>query len=92
MDRQPGVSACPGVAFTTGQVVAFDTMSAQPDGPRIPRALTDMARRDLRRWAKVYSERDSVIRRASASGVGVNEITRITGLAKTTVLRILHTA
>jgi len=49
-----------------------------------------MARRDLQRWARVYSERDAVIRRASASGVGVNEITRVTGLAKTTVLRILR--
>ncbi len=53
-------------------------------------ALADLARKDLRRWAKVYAERDQVIRQAARSGIGVNEIARITGLAKTTVLRVLH--
>jgi DNA invertase Pin-like site-specific DNA recombinase len=65
-------------------------MSTDAAGPKIPKALADMARKDLRRWAKVYAERDQVVRLAASSGVGVNEITRITGLAKTTVLRILH--
>lgn len=65
-------------------------MSIQPDGPKANRALAELGRKDLRRWAKVYAERDAVIRTAHASGVGVNEITRITGLAKTTVLRILR--
>lgn len=65
-------------------------MQTSQNGPKTPVALTDMARRDLRRWAKVYAERDEVIRTAHTSGVGVNEITRTTGLAKTTVLRILR--
>lgn len=56
---------------------------------RTPKGLTDMARKDLRRWAKVYAQRDEVVKLAASSGVGVNEIARITGLAKTTVLRIL---
>jgi hypothetical protein len=50
----------------------------------------DTARRDLRRWATVYGQRDQLVRLAADAGLGVNEITRITGLAKTTVLRILH--
>lgn len=53
------------------------------------KALTAMARRDLQRWAKVYAQRDEVVRSAALSGVGVNEIARTTGLAKTTVIRIL---
>lgn len=53
------------------------------------KALADTARRDLRRWAKVYAERDEIVRSSARAGVGVNEIARITGLAKTTVIRIL---
>ena len=44
----------------------------------------------LTRWARVYRQRDDLIRAASAAGVGVNEITRITGIAKTTVIRVLR--
>jgi hypothetical protein len=44
----------------------------------------------LKRWAQVYRKRDDLIRAASAAGVGVNEITRITGIAKTTVIRVLR--
>jgi DNA invertase Pin-like site-specific DNA recombinase len=55
-----------------------------------PRAgLVRLAREDLRRWAAAHAERDERIRLAAQSGLGVNEIARITGLAKTTVLRIL---
>jgi hypothetical protein len=44
----------------------------------------------LQRWAQVYRQRDDLIRAAAAAGVGVNEITRITGIAKTTVIRVLR--
>jgi hypothetical protein len=44
----------------------------------------------LKRWAQVYRQRDELIRAASAAGVGVNEIARITGIAKTTVIRVLR--
>jgi hypothetical protein len=44
----------------------------------------------LKRWAQIYRQRDDLIRAASAAGVGVNEITRITGIAKTTVIRVLR--
>jgi DNA invertase Pin-like site-specific DNA recombinase len=44
----------------------------------------------LRRWAQVYRQRNELIRAASAAGVGVNEIARITGIAKTTVIRVLR--
>lgn len=48
-----------------------------------------IARQDLEAWAYVYQQRDARIVQAHKSGLGVNEITRITGLAKTTVLRVL---
>jgi hypothetical protein len=44
----------------------------------------------LKRWAEVYRQRDDLIRAASAAGIGVNEISRITGIAKTTVIRVLR--
>jgi hypothetical protein len=59
-------------------------------GPRIPKPITEMARKDLRRMAAVLATRDEVVRRAANSGVGINEIARLSGLAKTTVLRILR--
>jgi hypothetical protein len=43
----------------------------------------------LARWAEVYRRRDEMIRAASAAGIGVNEIARETGIAKTTVIRVL---
>jgi hypothetical protein len=48
------------------------------------------AHRDLKRWATVYKQRDEFIRAAHAAGIGVNEIAREMGIAKTTVLRVLH--
>lgn len=59
------------------------------DEMKTHKALTQLARRDLQRWAKVYAQRDEMVQQAALSGVGVNEIARITGLAKTTVIRIL---
>lgn len=58
-------------------------------GPKLPKALADMSRRELRHLAKILAQRDDIVRRANTCGVGVNEIARITGLAKTTVIRIL---
>lgn len=51
-----------------------------------------MARDDLKRWARIHAERDARVISASRSGLSTNEIVRITGLAKTTVLRILREA
>jgi DNA invertase Pin-like site-specific DNA recombinase len=52
-------------------------------------SLLKLARSDLAAWARVYSQRDERVRLAKQSGLSTNEIVRITGLAKTTVLRIL---
>lgn len=79
------------VAIATGRLVAFHTMNTSEQGPKTPRALTDMSRRELRRFGQVYADRDDMIRRANTCGVGVNEIARLTGLAKTTVIRALGT-
>ncbi len=40
----------------------------------------------------MYGRRDELVTAALEAGIGVNEITRITGLAKTTVLRIKNRA
>jgi DNA invertase Pin-like site-specific DNA recombinase len=70
-------------------VVASATMNQdERDGPRIPAGLTTMARKSLQRWATVNAQRDELVRLAAKNGVGINEISRITGLAKTTVIRI----
>lgn len=42
----------------------------------------------LAEWRRVHTGRDDMIMAAIAAGVGVNEIARVTGTAKTTVLRI----
>lgn len=64
----------------------------QQAGPRAHGALLNVAREDLKRWAAVYTERNARVIRASRSGLATAEIARITGLAKTTVLRILRGA
>jgi hypothetical protein len=56
---------------------------------RAREVVAETARRDLRRWGKVNAERDHLVCEAARCGVGVNEITRLTGLAKTTLIRIL---
>lgn len=71
-------------------MVAFDTVSMEQREARLKAEREATARRDLRRWATVYSQRDELIHSAKAAGLGVNEITRLTGLAKTTVLRVLE--
>lgn len=48
-----------------------------------------VARRDLARWAKVNAERDQLVRAAAASGLPKAEIHAITGIARTTIDRIL---
>jgi len=70
----------PKVAFATlpRAVVSFDTMTD---------AVTA-----LREWTDMYGRRDELVTAALEAGIGVNEITRITGLAKTTVLRIKNRA
>lgn len=55
----------------------------------LDQAARQAARRALVQWAALYATRDTRILAARAAGLGVNEITRLTGLAKTTVLRAL---
>ena len=64
-------------------------MTTRQDVPKTHAALLAIARRDLKTWAAVYGQRDARVTQAARSGLGVNEIARLTGLAKTTVLRIL---
>lgn len=43
----------------------------------------------LKKWAKVHAQRDEVIRRAVAAGVGQRHVQEITGVARTTIARIV---
>jgi hypothetical protein len=43
---------------------------------------------DLRRWARATARRDLVVRNALIAGVSVREIHRVSGIARTTVMRI----
>jgi hypothetical protein len=47
------------------------------------------AYRALRKWAKAHAERDEVIRAAVAAGIDQRSIQEITGVARTTIARIV---
>jgi hypothetical protein len=47
------------------------------------------ARGALMAWAKAHAKRDEVVRAALDAGLSVHEIHRITGIARTTVTRIV---
>jgi hypothetical protein len=47
------------------------------------------AYRALEKWAKVHKQRDDVIRAAVAAGIDQRSIQQITGVARTTIARIV---
>ena len=47
------------------------------------------AETQLRAWARTHAERDDVIRTADAAGISLHRIHQITGITRTTILRIL---
>jgi hypothetical protein len=74
----------------------------RPAAPRIRRAAAPVSRGDrepansphaaeteLRSWALANTRRDGVIRAASAAGISVGRIQEVTGIARTTIMRIL---
>ena len=54
-----------------------------------PALSPEAAEEELRAWARAYLRRDEVIRAADAAGISVRRITEVTGIARTTILRIL---
>jgi hypothetical protein len=62
--------------------------SAAAEGGVVRYASKAEALAALAEWRRVHTGRDDAIMAAIAVGVGVNEIARVTGTAKTTVLRI----
>jgi hypothetical protein len=54
-----------------------------------PALSSGTAEEELRTWARAYLRRDEVIRAADAAGISVQRITEVTGIARTTILRIL---
>ena len=47
------------------------------------------AETELRAWAVANAQRDNVIRKAAAAGISLPRIQEITGIARTTIMRIL---
>ena len=54
-----------------------------------PARMREAAYKDLRRWAKANGRRDEVIRAAVAAGIDYRSIQEITGVARTTIARIV---
>ena len=57
-------------------------------GPEYSREAVEA---ELRAWARTYTRRNEVIRAANAAGISVHRIQQLTGLARTTIMRILGT-
>ncbi len=57
-----------------------------------PLAARRAARKALAGWAEVHARRDEVVRAAFAAGLDTYTIHEITGLARTTIARILPPA
>lgn len=66
-------------------MVAFAAMGDDAD----PLAERHAAYTALRKWAKVHAQRDEVIRAAVAAGIDQRSIQQITGVARTTIARIV---
>jgi hypothetical protein len=91
--RHPEVVPDPGPAPGTDR----------PQAPRIPRAAARRAgperasspqdsMAELRAWALANARRDEIIRAAAAAGISLHRIQQITGIARTTIMRILGSA
>jgi hypothetical protein len=63
------------------------TREATADGGR--ELSRQAAEAELRAWAHAYLRRNEAIRAADAAGVSVQRIHEVTGIARTTILRIL---
>ena len=73
----------------------------RPAAPRIRRAVASVSRAvepaysphvvetELRAWARANARRDDAIRAAAAAGISVHRIQEVTGIARTTIMRIL---
>ena len=48
-----------------------------------------MARSNLRWWARAYAKRDELVRQAIGEGISAREVQQITGIARTTITRIM---
>jgi hypothetical protein len=60
--------------------------SSAGGGPDLSRQAAEA---ELRAWAHAYLRRSEVIRAADAARISVGRIREVTGIARTTILRIL---
>ena len=81
---------------------APDPDPPRPAAPRIRRAVASVSRAgvapahsphaaetELRAWARANGRRDDAIRAAAAAGISAHRIQEVTGIARTTIMRIL---
>ena len=55
-----------------------------------PAAVT--ADKELCKWARQYVRRDEVIRAAVAAGLSIHRVHEVTGIARTTITRIVESS
>jgi hypothetical protein len=55
----------------------------------MPTGSLQAAETELRAWVLVNAQRDDVIRAADAAGVSLQRIQEVSGIARTTIMRIL---
>src|SRR5262249_28051715 len=65
------------------------TAAPQSRASRGPAGSPQAVETELRAWARANSRRDDAIREAIAAGVSVHRIQEVTGIARTTIMRIL---
>src|SRR5262249_61493884 len=94
----PGAGAPPGAAPAlppprrrAGRMAPRPRRTAAPQSraSRGPAGSPQAVETELRAWARANSRRDDAIREAIAAGVSVHRIQEVTGIARTTIMRIL---
>jgi hypothetical protein len=88
---EPDLDPAPG---RRPRLQAGHTWRRVPEGRAVrKRANAPQAGEDeLRTWALAHARRDEVIRAAAAAGVSLQRIQEVTGIARTTIMRILGSA
>jgi len=84
--REPGPVPVPAAAQVT---VPRARRTAKSRADRMRTRSLQAAESELRAWALVNAQRDDVIRAAASAGVSPQRIQEVSGIARTTILRIL---
>ena len=84
---EPDLDPAPGQAWLPAPRTRRATPKSRADRGRSSSAQA--MEQELRAWALANAQRDDVIRAAAAAGVSPRRIQEVTGIARTTIMRIL---